>query len=56
MYISPIEASKFNNLDIRITYEGYSLKTIIWSEMSNIVVWYVSSFANQLFISLNSHV
>ena len=38
MYISPIETPKLNNLDIRITYEGYSFKGI-WSEMSN--MWYV---------------
>ena len=29
MNISPIETPKFNNLDIRITYEGYSLKTYL---------------------------
>ena len=28
MYISPIETPKFNNLDIKITYEDYSLKNI----------------------------
>ena len=28
MYISPIETPKFNNLDIRMTYEGYSLINI----------------------------
>ena len=37
MYISPIETLKFNNLDIRIFYEGYSLKNM-WYEMSN--MWY----------------
>ena len=26
MYISPSETPKFNNLDIRTIYEGYSLK------------------------------
>ena len=37
MYISPLETPKFSNLDIRITYEGYSFKNIR-SEMSN--MWY----------------
>ena len=30
MYISPIETPKVNNLDIRITYEGYSLRVVEW--------------------------
>ena len=38
MYIPPFETPKLNNLDIRIAYEGYSLKKNIWSEMSN--MWY----------------
>ena len=29
MYISAIETPKFNHLDIRITYEGYSLKKLV---------------------------
>ena len=50
MYISPIETPKCNNLDIRVSYEGYSLqkKKKIYM-IRNVMHSPVSSFANQLF-------